>query len=305
MGKLNKALFLDRDGVINRERGEYTFLLDDFDVLPSLIPTLKIATNMGYLIIVITNQGGIAKGIYTHSHVDLVHRELIDTLAKEDIKITDIFYSPYHTNHGKSLSRKPGSLMFEKAIAIHQIDPKSSFMIGDSQTDITASEAVGVKGFFNSIKFKYRFYFKLLKMSTYISVNTKILPADKPVFTVNNRSFRYGDSLFETIKCVDGTPLLLEAHLQRITTGMQILEFEPAPQLTTAILNDQIKQLLVKNKHTKGARVRLTVFRNAGGLYTPETNIVSVLIESQVSSNAYEINKEGLTLEYTRIYLNQ
>lgn len=133
-------------------------------------------------------------------------------------------------------------------------------------------------------------------MSTYISLNTKFLPAHSPIFTVDNRAFRYGDSLFETIKCVDGIPLFLSAHLHRLAQGMAFLSFEQSEQLTASILNDLIKKLLVKNRHTQGARVRLSVFRNSGGYYTPEVNSVSILIESQADSNTYILNKEGLKL---------
>lgn len=143
----HKALFLDRDGVINRERGEYTYRVADFDILPTVIPMLKYAQDLGYLVIIITNQGGIAKGLYSHQDVANCHTYLQEKMEAAGIKITDIFYSPHHPDHSKSLDRKPGSLMLEKALAIHKIDPKKSFMVGDSPRDITASEAVSIHGF--------------------------------------------------------------------------------------------------------------------------------------------------------------
>ena len=142
----NKALFLDRDGVINRERGEYTFKVEDFEILPSVLESLKLAQEKGYKLIVITNQGGIAKGIYTHEDVAKAHRYLEQELAKSGIILTDIFYSPHHQDYSKSLDRKPDSLMLEKAMAIYNINPDQSIMIGDSERDIIASEKVGVKG---------------------------------------------------------------------------------------------------------------------------------------------------------------
>ncbi len=147
MVRLNKAVFLDRDGVINRERGEYTYKVADFEILPSVIPTLKKVQELGYKIIVITNQGGIAKGIYTHNDVHLAHQYLETELEANGISLTDIFYSPHHQDYSKSLDRKPGSLMFEKAMAMYHIDPKSSVMIGDSERDIIASKKVGIKGY--------------------------------------------------------------------------------------------------------------------------------------------------------------
>ena len=147
MARVNKALFLDRDGVINRERGEYTYTVTDFEILPTVFRVLKTAQNMGYKLILITNQGGIAKGIYSHNDVHSVHEYLQTELQKNGIDLTDIYYSPHHQDYSKSLDRKPNSLMLEKAIAVYQIDPKQSFMIGDSERDIIASESVGVKGF--------------------------------------------------------------------------------------------------------------------------------------------------------------
>ena len=145
--KKTKALFLDRDGVINRERGEYTFKVADFDILPSVFSTLKKAQDLGYLLILITNQGGIAKGLYQHEDVLQCHQYLTDELAKNDIRLTDVFYSPHHQDYSNSLDRKPGSLMFEKAMAIYNIDPNQSIMIGDSKRDIIASKKVGVTGY--------------------------------------------------------------------------------------------------------------------------------------------------------------
>jgi len=142
----NKALFLDRDGVINRERGEYTYRVEDFEILPSVLESLQLAQEKGYKLIVITNQGGIAKGIYTHQDVEKAHRYLTDELEKNGVTLTDIFYSPHHQDYSKSLDRKPDSLMLEKAIAIYNINPDQSIMIGDSERDIIASEKVGVKG---------------------------------------------------------------------------------------------------------------------------------------------------------------
>jgi D-glycero-D-manno-heptose 1,7-bisphosphate phosphatase len=147
MRPLSKALFLDRDGVVNFERGEYTYKVADFKILPTVIDTLLFAKKLGYKLILITNQGGIAKGIYTHEDVAKAHAYLQDELSKHNVSFTDIFYSPHHQDYSNSLDRKPGSLMFEKAMAIHQIDPSLSFMIGDSDRDVIASEKVGIKGF--------------------------------------------------------------------------------------------------------------------------------------------------------------
>jgi D-glycero-D-manno-heptose 1,7-bisphosphate phosphatase len=143
----NKALFLDRDGVLNRERGEYTFRVEDFDILPSVGETLKKAQQLGFKLIVITNQGGIAKGLYGHDDVKRVHRFFQNQMSEQGVEIDDFFYSPNHDVVSKSLDRKPDSLLLEKAIYLHNIDPSQSFMIGDSDRDCEAAGKVGVKCF--------------------------------------------------------------------------------------------------------------------------------------------------------------
>jgi branched-chain amino acid aminotransferase len=133
-------------------------------------------------------------------------------------------------------------------------------------------------------------------MSVYISLNGKLHPHDAPILSITNRSFKYGDGLFETIKCVDGTPLFLESHLQRLYSGMEILAYDWNDQLLKTVINEEIKRLLIRNRHKDGARVRLTIFRNDGGFYTPTTNQISVLLESEASANKYELNKDGSTI---------
>lgn len=141
-----KALFLDRDGVINRERGEYTWRLEDFDLLPDVLDVLKTAQDNGYLLIIISNQSGIAKGIYNYEDVEACHRKFLSACHSHGVNIAEIYYSPDHPDYTKSLSRKPESIMIEKAIARFNIDPAQSLMVGDKERDIQAGEKAGVKG---------------------------------------------------------------------------------------------------------------------------------------------------------------
>ena len=143
---MKKAIFLDRDGVINRERGEYTWKLEDFEFNKGLFEFLKQLNN--YIFIVITNQGGIAKGIYSHSNVNSINELMYSKFTENNLELTDIFYCPHHSAREKCLCRKPESLMLEKAIARYNIDASTSYFIGDSQRDIDAGEKVGL----NTIK---------------------------------------------------------------------------------------------------------------------------------------------------------
>ena len=143
---MQKAIFLDRDGVLNKEIGAYVTHHDFFDV-PEFVPVqLKRLQDAHYILIVITNQGGIAKGLYTNGELNSIHQKLTAVLAKSGVTLTAIYYCPHHPDYGKCLCRKPGSLMIEKAISKYDIDAEQSFMIGDTVRDIEAAEAAGVKG---------------------------------------------------------------------------------------------------------------------------------------------------------------
>ena len=132
---------------------------------------------------------------------------------------------------------------------------------------------------------------------SYINFNGSLKPVEQPVLPVDNRAFRYGDALFETIRYHKGTPLFFEDHYKRLLGGMDILMMETGSLPTPDKLSKQITSLVVKNAIFKDARIRLTVFRNGAGLYTPETNSVSYLIEASPLDNGfYTYNKKGLLI---------
>jgi D-glycero-D-manno-heptose 1,7-bisphosphate phosphatase len=88
----------------------------------------------------------LAKGLYTQEEVFKMHDLLKSTCQKSGVEITGIYYSPHHPEFGNSLTRKPGSLLLERAIAKHHIDTTQSVMIGDRERDVQCAAAVGVKG---------------------------------------------------------------------------------------------------------------------------------------------------------------
>lgn len=136
-----KCIFLDRDGVLNKEIGEYVYTLEKFEICTGIIDLLK-KYQSTYLRIVITNQGGIAKGQYTHEDVKKCHAYFQD---QSNYIIDYFYYSPYHSSVTSSLSSKPGSLLFEKAIAKYNIDPAQSWMIGDKERDILPAKKLGIQ----------------------------------------------------------------------------------------------------------------------------------------------------------------
>ncbi len=136
-----KCVFLDRDGVINEDSPNYVYKPENFQLIagvPEAIEALKAA---GYLIIVVTNQSGIAKGIYTRKDMQVCHALMQQQLGH---RIDYIYYAPFHELVSNSLSRKPGSLMFERAIARFDIDPHKSWMVGDKARDIIPAKKLGI-----------------------------------------------------------------------------------------------------------------------------------------------------------------
>ncbi len=139
---MQECIFLDRDGVLNEDNPNYTYHIDNFKILPGVIEALQKLKNSGYLLIVVTNQSGIAKGIYTQAEMESCHQ----FLQKECGHIIDHFYfSPYHPSVTASLARKPGTLMFEKARARYNIDFSNSWMIGDRGRDIIPARKLGIR----------------------------------------------------------------------------------------------------------------------------------------------------------------
>jgi D-glycero-D-manno-heptose 1,7-bisphosphate phosphatase len=142
---MKKVVFLDRDGVINYDRKDYTWKLEDFELLPGVLDGCKSLTKAGFDLVVITNQGGIAKGLYRHEDVNSLHDHMNRLFMMSSVALLDIYYCPHHPDYGKCLCRKPGSLLIEKAIARFQIDASVSYFIGDMDRDTIAATQAGVK----------------------------------------------------------------------------------------------------------------------------------------------------------------
>ena len=142
---MNKAIFIDRDGVINSDIGHYyIYKPEDFILNEGIIEALQQFKEAGYLLIVISNQGGVDKGIYTCDDVEAVHQKMRSLLEKKGIELSEIYYFPHHSEVQKCMCRKPSNLNIEKAIIRFNIDRTQSWMIGDSVRDILAGKASGL-----------------------------------------------------------------------------------------------------------------------------------------------------------------
>jgi D-glycero-D-manno-heptose 1,7-bisphosphate phosphatase len=142
----NKAVFLDRDGVLNREMGDYVCRIEDFDILDNF-DALKTLQDRGYLLIVATNQGGLAKGWYSEDELAKMHAKLKKVYGEHGVQFTDIFYCPHHPNFtGDCDCRKPKPGLLLRGIEKYNLDPAKSYFIGDRERDMEAAAAAGVKG---------------------------------------------------------------------------------------------------------------------------------------------------------------
>ena len=143
---MKKVVFLDRDGVINKEVGDYVSNLDSFILHPGLESALSYWAQKGYSFAVITNQGGISKQRYTKEHVFKINAFLYQWFKERNLDLLTISFCPHHNSIESCICRKPNSLMLEKIIAKHSVLLNDSFLIGDSIRDIEAAEKVGLRG---------------------------------------------------------------------------------------------------------------------------------------------------------------
>lgn len=133
----------------------------------------------------------------------------------------------------------------------------------------------------------------------HIMVNGALQAATVPSLNVNNRSFLYGDGLFETIRVVQGRALFLGAHVERLTAGGQALGLEmPEELLSEGALGEKLAALLEQNEIAGSARIRLTLFREAGGTYKPDGNRGKWVAEVKpMNAEGYVLNETGLVVD--------
>ena len=146
---LSKAVFLDRDGVINKDHG-YVFEPESFEFISGVFDACLHFQALGYKLVVVTNQSGIARGYYTEAQFHALSRWMCETFRHHGVHIAGVYYCPHHPTQGHAPyvqdcnCRKPHPGMLLKAIEEHHIDPASSLMLGDKAADMQAAAAAGV-----------------------------------------------------------------------------------------------------------------------------------------------------------------
>jgi len=132
----------------------------------------------------------------------------------------------------------------------------------------------------------------------FINYNGEILEDTTSVLSIANRGFKYGDGLFESMRMGNNKLYFADLHAERLQTGMRTLKLEGYSQIDAYFLKDKAEELCKRNKIGQNARLRLTVFRDAGGLYTPDKHQHAYALEVQaLDSPLYKINGKGLIMD--------
>ena len=148
---MEKVIFLDRDGTINREVN-YLHKPEDLEFLPGVIEALRRLKQAGYKLVVITNQAGVARGYYDCEDVEALHVFMNQKLKPVGAEVDAFYFCPHHPVHGvgqykaECSCRKPGTGMFEMAEREFPVDKSRSYMIGDKLIDVEAGKRYGVAG---------------------------------------------------------------------------------------------------------------------------------------------------------------
>ncbi len=155
MNEPRKTVFLDRDGVINKERSDYVKTVDELEIFPHVAKLIKKLKDGGFSVVVITNQSAINRGLTTHENVQKIHQTIQDYLRKNGTFVDTFYYCPHKPDENCEC-RKPKTGLLIKAIKDLNIDLKSSWLLGDDDTDMKAASLVGCK----SIKICSEYDFK-------------------------------------------------------------------------------------------------------------------------------------------------
>jgi len=137
-----KVIFLDRDGVINRDIG-YLYKIDDFEFIDGIFDSCKYFQAIDYKLIVVTNQSGIARGYYSEEAFNTVTEWMLEQFRGQGIDILDVFFCP-HGEKSTCRCRKPRPGMLLEAQDKYGINMETSWMIGDKETDVSAANSAGI-----------------------------------------------------------------------------------------------------------------------------------------------------------------
>ena len=142
---MTKAIFLDRDGVINQERKDYVKKLDEFKILDKIADAINIIKSHGFLVIIITNQSAINRKLVSVETLNKIHEKLQSYLEKYNTSFDQVYFCP-HMPSENCECRKPKPGLIIQAVTDFKIDLSQSYMIGNSETDLQAARNAGCNG---------------------------------------------------------------------------------------------------------------------------------------------------------------
>lgn len=145
MNNIQKAFFLDRDGIINHERKDYVKTLDELEIFPNFIPSIKLLKENGFRVFVITNQSAINRGLTTFNEVQKIHNKIQFILRNNGTDIDHFYLCPHRPDENCNC-RKPKPEMILQAAKEFSLDLSKSYMLGDNDTDVLCAQNAGCKG---------------------------------------------------------------------------------------------------------------------------------------------------------------
>jgi len=177
LGKIRKALFLDRDGIINLDHG-YVSTIDEFEFIEGIFPLLRLFIKHDYILFIVTNQSGIGRGYYSSSDFESLTTWMLAEMEKENIHIEAVHYC-HHAPEEKCFCRKPAMGMIDAILFEYNIDLEHSWLIGDKQSDIDLARnayishtiAIGSRMIENT---EYHFH-TILECKTFLEENQRRL----------------------------------------------------------------------------------------------------------------------------------
>jgi len=149
VGRRSRALFLDRDGVINEDRG-YVHRIRDFVFIDGVFRTCQLFQESGYRLLIVTNQSGIGRGLYSENDFQALTAWMCERFRQKGVSIDGVYYCPHHPTEAVGeyrtacTCRKPQAGMLLRAAREHGVDLEESIMVGDEETDLIAADRAGV-----------------------------------------------------------------------------------------------------------------------------------------------------------------
>ena len=147
----NKAAFFDRDGTLNVDKA-YLYRIEEFEWTPDAVEAIRACNEQDFLVIVVTNQSGVARGYFTEEDVKKLHRWMNEELARQGAHIDAFYYCPHHPDAAVEAyrqdcsCRKPKAGMVEQACRDFLVEQGSSFLVGDADRDIECASRAGIRG---------------------------------------------------------------------------------------------------------------------------------------------------------------